>query len=308
MSDPIQFCVPEHLNGQRADKVLAAQVTDISRTRLQTAFERGEVWVEGEVIDKKHKIFTGDLVEIILPEITKVEVNPVEMPIEVIFEDDDVIAINKTSGVITHPGSGTGNDTLVHGMLFVTGGKLSAMGGAVRPGVVHRLDKETSGVMIFAKTDAAYLALVKMFSERTLDKQYLTLVQGVPGLAGGTIKTGIRRDPIHRTLMQVHESGRDAHTEWAVEKRFQNSALIRCWLHTGRTHQLRVHLSGIGFPIMGDDSYGYRYRQYEPSETRSRVYLHAHKLSLQHPTKPHQTLHLQAPLPKDFAALIEKLK
>lgn len=308
MSEPIQFCVPPELHAQRADKVLSAQVPDMSRTRLQQAFVRGEVWVEGEPIEKKHKLLAGDWVEVILPEVAPIEVGPVSMPLEVLYEDEDVIAVNKACGTVTHPGTNTGNDTLVHGLLHHTGGKLSAQAGAVRPGVVHRLDKETTGVILFAKTDAAYHPLVKMFAERELNKQYLALVQGVPCLARGSITFKIRRHPTHRTIMQVGDEGRDAHTDWSLEQAYARCSLLRCQLHTGRTHQIRVHLSAIGFPILGDVPYGYRYRETEPPQARQRVYLHAQRIILRHPLRPQETLDIQAPLPEDFSGLIEQLQ
>lgn len=306
MSEPIQFCVPDACDGERADKVLAAWVTHLSRTRLQKAFERGEVWVEGEPVAKKHKLSAGDLVDVILPEIHETTVSPVEMPLEVLFEDEAIIAVNKACGVVVHPGHGTGDDTLVHGLLHHTHGQLAPQAGELRPGVVHRLDKETTGVIIFAKTDEAYRVLVQQFSTRIPDKQYCALVQGTPSQTQGSIQTGIRRHPTHRTRMQAHTSGRPSHTDWIVEERFERATLLRCQLHTGRTHQIRVHLSSIGLPLLGDATYGYRPCKEEPPAAQSRVYLHAHKLSLPHPVTG-EPLHLEAPLPEDFKALMAVL-
>lgn len=308
VSEPIQLFVPEHLDGLRADKVLACLCPEWSRTRLQTAFARGEVWLEGEPIEKKQRLVAGDALEVILPEVAAPSVSPVALPLEILYEDEAIVAVNKACGMVTHPGHGTGEDTLVHALLHHTGGQLAPQAGALRPGVVHRLDKETTGVIVFAKTDAAYRVLTKRFALREgMEKSYLALVQGVPPRPSGTIEEGIRRHPVHRTRMQAHGSGRESRTDWQLEAASAIAARLRCRIHTGRTHQIRVHLAHLGFPILGDGLYGYRYREQEPPEARERVFLHAWRLAMPHPLESGRMLELEAPLPADFCSLQERL-
>ncbi len=313
MSDLIRTYVhPEDAKPDRADKLVAAFLADeVSRSRLEESFRLGKVKINGEPIVKKRKLFGGDTVEIEIPEPPPSEVAPVDIPVEILFEDDDVVVVNKPAGMTVHPGSGTGEDTLVHAMMHHTGGRLSMAGGAMRPGIVHRLDKETSGAMIMAKTDAAYYRLVEMFSERELDKRYLAIVCGVPTVRSGVIRKAIGRHPSFRTKMCVCDSanGRDACTEWYLSEKFGNkAALIECKIHTGRTHQIRVHLSDMGFPILGDYTYSFQKNKLKEIEPPARVMLHAYKLALAHPTKDGEFIDVEAAAPKDFSDLLQTLK
>lgn len=293
-----EWTVPEGVARVRADKLLAKQCTNLSRGQLQNVFDEGGVLLDGEAISKKQKLSEGQTLVVKLPEIKVPTLTAVDLPINVIFEDDDIIVLNKAAGHIVHPGSGTGEDTLVHRLLHHTKGNLSTAAGDLRTGVVHRLDKDTSGVMVFAKTDAAYFALVQAFSERTIDKEYLALVQGVPRLQSGRQEEPIGRHPTIRVKMAVRSDGKPAHTDWQIEENFgATCALVRCWLYTGRTHQIRVHLSHTGHPILGDAQYGYRPRLGEPLAPR--VFLHAHKLAFEHPLT-REPLAFEAPLPEDF--------
>lgn len=298
------FVVPKGIIRERADKVLAAHFTSFSRVQIQRTFEEGNVLRNGKSIDKKTALSEDEVIEIIFLEPKATEINPVDIPLEILYEDDDILAINKTIGMVVHPGSGTGEDTMVHAVLHYTKGKLSLAGGKERPGVVHRLDKETTGVILFAKTDVAYFQLIKMFTERQVDKEYLALVAGIPRLKSGSIKTAIGRDPRVRIRMAVTEKGRPAHTDWVLEKAFCASALLRCYLHTGRTHQIRVHLASINHPILGDALYGYRFRKDEKEQV-SRVMLHAERISFEHPVTKKAT-EIVAPLPEDFKDYMSK--
>ena len=303
---------PEEAEPERADKALAAFLaSEISRSRLEESFKNGAVKIAGEPILKKRILESGDIVEVALPELPPTCVNPVEIPIEILYEDEDVVVVNKPAGMTVHPGSGTGEDTLCHAMMFHCGGKLSMAGGAMRPGIVHRLDKETSGVMIMAKTDSAYYSLVKMFSERDMEKTYVALVCGVPSVRTGSIQKPIARHPEFRTKMCVSDaaSGRDAHTDWEMLESFgADAALLKCRIHTGRTHQIRVHLSSIGFSILGDYTYSFQKNKMKKIEPPRRVMLHAYSLKMRHPLDPSKTIDASAKPPADFLGLIKKLR
>jgi 23S rRNA pseudouridine1911/1915/1917 synthase len=301
------FTIMGQYAGQRADKVLATLLTDVSRSRVQDAFAQQMVLLRGEPIAKSHPVERGDILSIELPEMPASEVNAVEGALTVLFEDEDVLVLNKTSGLIMHPGSGTGEDTLVHFALHHTGGKLSQLGGTQRPGIVHRLDKDTSGAVVLAKSDRAYLALIKYFSEREVGKEYLALVRGVPKLRSGSIRELIGRNPVVRVKMAVVRNGKVAHTDWSVVEAFgKSAALVRCWLHTGRTHQIRVHLSHLGHVLLGDQTYGWKPRAGDIAKPR-RVMLHAEVLAFMHPATG-EPLEFRAPLPPDFLALAAQLR
>jgi 23S rRNA pseudouridine1911/1915/1917 synthase len=298
--------VPEGVDRVRADKLLAQHFSEVSRGQLQNVFDAGGIFLNGEAISKKHKLSSGQVLRVALPEVKIPTLSAVDLPVSILYEDEAIVVVNKAAGQVVHPGVGTADDTLVHALLHHTGGQLSTAAGDLRTGVVHRLDKETSGAIIFAKTDVAYFALVKAFAERTVQKEYLALVQGVPRLQSGRIEDPIGRHPVHRVKMAVRSDGKPAHTDWAIEENFGSTcALLRCWLHTGRTHQIRVHLSHLGHPLLGDPQYGYRHRLGEPIV--SRVLLHAHKLSFEHPVSQ-EPIHIEAPLPEDLVQACNVLR
>lgn len=301
----VVYLVPEGIHYERADKVLASHFKDVSRNIIQESFDADLVILRGKPIAKRCKVSTGDELHITLltPKVSKVF--PVKMPLDILYEDEYLVAVNKDPGVVVHPGNGTGDDTLVHGLLEYTGGKLSCLGGEQRPGVVHRLDKETTGVIVLAKSDEVYLALIQLFAERKINKEYLALVSKVLQLDSGSIKEAIDRHPVNRTRMHVTPRGRSAHTDWAVEKRYARCTLVRCWPHTGRTHQIRVHLSYMGYPIVGDTTYGYRPIQVDLPKA-PRVLLHAEKLVFNHPITG-ELLSLIAPVAKDFTEYLASL-
>lgn len=296
--DQVIFTVPEGVLRERADKVLALHFKDFSRAQIQRTFEEGGVTRVQKMLDKNTNLSEGDVLGIVFLKPKVTELRPVNISLEILYEDNDILVINKTVGMIVHPGSGTSDNTLVHALLHYTGGKLSLAGGEKRPGVVHRLDKETTGAILFAKTDKAYLKLIKMFAERTVQKEYLAFVAGVPHLQSGSIKTAIGRDPRARVRMAIVPNGRPAHTDWVLEQKFTSSSLLRCYLHTGRTHQIRVHLSSIKHPILGDNAYGYRFNP-DHKIKAERVMLHAERLGFPHPITGKQML-IKAPLPEDF--------
>ena len=307
-SRPITVTVAADSADERADKVLARHFTEISRMRLQEAFANDKVSLNGRAIAKSQRVSAGDALTIELPELAPTQVEAVAGDLVVLFEDDDVLVLDKGPGLVMHPGHGTGEDTLVHFALHHTGGQLSRLGGARRPGIVHRLDKDTTGALVLAKSDRAYLALTQLFAERAVAKEYLALVQGVPTLRSGILREPIGRNPTVRVKMAVVTGGRGkpARTDWAVEEVFgKRAALVRCWLHTGRTHQIRVHLAHLGHPLLGDRVYGWRPRGAET--VPARVMLHAALLAFPHPAdgKP---MEFRAPLPADFSAQAASLR
>jgi len=304
------YLIAPEVQAVRADKALAFAFPEHSRVALQRAFDAGLVTLRGRVIKRGQTVKGDDEIFFDLPEVKPAELKAVKIPLDVLFEDKHLLAVNKAPGMIVHPGAGTGEDTLVHALLAHCAGSLSGIGGVERPGIVHRLDRETSGIIIVAKSDKAHRGLAKQFAERSLQKEYLALVAGAPGLVSGSILKPIGRNKQHRHKMAVvetEEGGRDAHTDWEVVEKFGDvAALVRCFIHTGRTHQIRVHLKSLGHILLGDVVYGWK-----PAPRLNlqppRVMLHAEHLVFTHPVT-NKTLDLRAPLPKDFLALIKALR
>lgn len=304
-SSELLVTVPENVVNVRADKVLARHFTEWSREKLQIAFERHEILRDGHPILKKTRVSAGQILSVTLPSLEKSDLEPRDIPLEVLLEDDDIVAINKPAGIVAHPGDGVSGDTLVHALLHHTRCNLALAGGKNRPGIVHRLDRDTTGVMIFAKTDNAYYTLNRMFANREINKVYVALVRGVPQFESGTIEKAIGRHSIHRIKMTVRDDGRYAHTDWQIERRWRDWSLIRCRIHTGRTHQIRVHLADLGFPVAGDRLYGFKPRSDDPFHS-NRVLLHSIHTWFEHPITS-DPVDLIAPLSPHFADAIRCL-
>jgi 23S rRNA pseudouridine1911/1915/1917 synthase len=303
----LEYAVPEDMEPGRADKIFAAQFEDVSRVRLQKAFEAGQVRFDGAVIDKRFKISRPGLLRAVL-EVPEFDAPPKanDIPLDVVFEDESIIVINKAAGMVTHPGSGTGDDTLVHALLHHCSNKLSSVGAPDRPGIVHRLDKETSGLIIVAKSDAAHHKLASAFSGRQTYKRYTALVSGTPRQGKGTIREPIGRHPVVRTRMAVVVNGKPAHTDWEVFERYGDRAsCISCRIHTGRTHQIRVHMSALRMPLLGDSTYGFKVSRFKGISI-PRVMLHSTELRIQHPLSE-ELLSFEAPLPRDFRLVMDQL-
>lgn len=305
------YTVPlEVVRRTRADKILSGAFPEHSRVAFQRAFDAGLVQLRGAPIKRDASVIGGDVLAFEFPDVKPADLRAVDIPLEVIFEDKHLLAINKASGMIVHPGAATGEDTLVHALLSHCAGSLSGIGGVERPGIVHRLDRETSGIILVAKNDAAHRALSGQFAERSLQKEYLALVAGAPALLSGSIRKNIGRNKQHRHKMAVVESeegGKEAHTDWQVVEQFGKIAtLIRCTIHTGRTHQIRVHMKALGHIILGDVIYGWKPDSRLPKQPE-RVMLHAEHLVFTHP-KSGKTLDLRAPLPADFEAQLTQLR
>jgi 23S rRNA pseudouridine1911/1915/1917 synthase len=291
----IQLTISRDQAGQRLDRALALALPVFSRARLQTLIRDGFVNVNGRKPRPRDAVHTGDVVEVREPEIEKSDAQPEAMPLEVLFEDDDLLVLNKPAGLVMHPGAGHQQHTLVNALLAHCK-NLSAIGGKERPGIVHRLDKETSGALVIAKNDATHRDLSKQFAARTMEKIYLALVAGTPRKTAGVIDKAIERHPVDRQRMSIaRRQGRSAKTDYRVLRSSGDVSLVECILHSGRTHQIRVHLHDLGHPVLGDKLYaGKRGGNF------ARQMLHAWKLSFRHP-RTGEALSFMAPIPPDFA-------
>lgn len=276
----------------RLDRYLSASLPDISRVRLQVVIRGGGVLVNGAPARPSYSLRAGDEVEVKIPEEAAPAVaRAQDIPLDILHEDAGFLVLNKPAGLVVHPGAGNAEGTLVNALLFHCAG-LSVIGGVERPGIVHRLDKETSGCLVVAKTDIAHRAISAQFACRLVQKTYLALVEGVPRMPHGSIQASIGRHAVHRQKMTVSERGREASTAYRVLASLLGKTLIDCRPRTGRTHQIRVHLKHLGHPIVGDPLYGRR-------GGHARHFLHAWKIAFHHP-ETNAPLEFCAPLPADF--------
>jgi 23S rRNA pseudouridine1911/1915/1917 synthase len=308
--------------GTRLDRVLAGHIADLSRSRLKALILDGEVAISGQTIrDPGYRVRDGDTIAVGLPPPEEPRPAGEEIPLNVVYEDADVIVIDKPSGLVVHPAPGHQTGTLVNALIAHCGASLSGIGGVKRPGIVHRLDKDTTGLMVVAKNDRAHHALADQFADhgRTgpLQRGYLALVWGVPALPQGTIETPIDRHPHARDKMAVRAGGREAITHWGRLEHYAGSdgkpvaSLLSCRLETGRTHQIRVHMAHIGHPLLGDSTYGPGFKTKsallpatarDALEALGRQALHAYLLAFQHPATG-EILEFRSELPADFARL-----
>jgi 23S rRNA pseudouridine1911/1915/1917 synthase len=292
----IEFTVPNKHSGLRLDRFLALSLPQFSRARLQELIRQGAVTWQGKIPRPRVEVCAGDVVRLTEPEPEPIEAQPEEIPLQILFEDDDLLVVNKPAGLVVHPGAGNQEHTLVNALLHHCA-ILSGIGGKQRPGIVHRLDKQTSGAMAVAKNDATHQELSRQFADREITKIYLTLVTGSFRRSHGTIDASIGRHPIHRKKMAVNpEHGRSARTDYRVLKTAGGVSLVECTLHSGRTHQIRVHLHHLGHPVLGDSLYGRNRQMAAP-----RQMLHSWKLGFTHP-RTGARLNSEAALPEDFRA------
>jgi 23S rRNA pseudouridine1911/1915/1917 synthase len=306
-----EFVVAAEDAGQRLDRFLAAQLPDVSRNRIQALLEEGRILVNGAPRKPSHRLVAGETVTVDLPPPPSAGVAPENIPLEILYEDSDIAVINKPAGIIVHPGAGSETGTLVAALLhhFGSAAGLSSIGAPLRPGIVHRLDKETSGVMVVARTDAAHAALAEAFSNRLVEKTYIALLHGRPPGESGRIELPIARDLVRRSRMTTRRrEGRSARTDWrALAHLAGNFTLVAADIHTGRTHQIRVHFSSFSTPVVGDTVYGAP-RQERVEKTLlpplGRNFLHAARLAFAHP-RTRKPLEFRAPLPPD---LVEYLR
>ena len=307
----VEFAVEKSVPDRRFDQYLRERFPAASRAALKRLIEDGHIRVDGKIVKATHSPRAGEQVWIHWPEPKSAEVQPEEMPLDVLFEDDCLLVLNKPAGLVVHPSAGHEEHTLVNALLHYCRGSLSGIGGVARPGIVHRLDKETSGCLVVAKNDESHLALSKQFTERRVEKIYNAIVCGEITRDGGDIRGAIARHPSHRKRMAVldDDSGRAAHTQWRVLERLNAATWVEAHIFTGRTHQIRVHFQFLGHPLAGDKTYGARQNTRLADATgyeAPRVMLHALKLSFVHP-RTEKKLNFQAPLPADFRKALNVL-
>jgi 23S rRNA pseudouridine1911/1915/1917 synthase len=284
----------------------------VSRGILQRLIEQGYIRVNAQVVKPTHSPHAGERVDIHWPEARPAEAQPEEIPLDILFEDASLLVVNKPPGLVVHPAAGHEEHTLVNALLHHCGDSLSGIGGVARPGIVHRLDKETSGCLVVAKNDQTHLALARQFEERTVEKLYDAIVLGILERDSGEIRASIARHPTQRKRMAVRENAesRFAHTSYRVLERLIHSTHVEAEIHTGRTHQIRVHFQFIGHPVVGDATYGAKANKRFTEVTgcaAPRVLLHARKLSFVHP-RTGKKMKFLAPLPEDFQAAIKFLR
>lgn len=287
--------------GTRADVFLAAKL-GVSRSNMQKLLEDGRVKRGEKIIKANYKVRAGEMFVVDIPEPEPIEAVPENIPLDIIYEDDDVVVLNKARGMVVHPAPGNYTGTLVNALLYHCS-NLSGINSAIRPGIVHRLDKDTSGIMIVAKNDAAHISLSQQIQSKSAVRTYLAVVRGNIKTDSGTIETQIARDKTDRKKMAVvKEGGRDAITDYEVLERFGKYTLVRCKLRTGRTHQIRVHMEYLGYPLVGDP-------KYSPMKTPFGIKgqaLHSHTLEFTHP-RTGERMKFEAPLPEDMHKIITRL-
>ncbi len=289
---PVQIIVPPEFTGTRLDQFLAAQIPAHSRARLQDLIKSGHVTVNFTAVGKPNaKVHPGDTIVLTEPAAVPIDTLPEAIALDVLFEDDDLIVVHKPAGMVVHPAAGNWDGTLVNALLHHCP-TLSGIGGEQRPGIVHRLDKETSGCLVAAKNDLAHQSLSAQFAGREITKIYLALASGHLAKKSGIIEAAIGRHPVDRKKMTVLEKGRASRTDWRVLREIGGASLVECTLHTGRTHQIRVHLKHLGHPLLGDAVYGRR-------GGFARQMLHAWKLGFTHP-RTGERVNFESPIPADF--------
>ncbi|HET6930131.1 MAG TPA: RluA family pseudouridine synthase [Candidatus Acidoferrum sp.] len=299
--------------GLRLDRFVSAHSAEISRTRVQELIEAGLVILNGKAAKGSHNVRTSDVVEVTPTPRPAMKAEAEQIPLDILYEDDDLIAVNKAAGMTVHAGAGNSRGTLVNALLG-RGQALSQGGDPVRPGIVHRIDKETSGILLVAKNDFAHAKLAESFRERTIEKTYIALVQGILTEDRGRIELPIARDPVRRNRMTAKRTAslpnaRAARTDWRVLAKIDSTTLVQVQLHTGRTHQIRVHFSALRHPVVGDTLYGASGQLVVGNSSLpalGRNFLHAAKLGFQQP-RTGQTIQLAAPLPGELRTYLAKL-
>ena len=301
--EPILLRASEESKNQRLDAFLASSLDGLTRSQATRLIESGEVAVNGRAVSKSYKLAGGEDIAVTLPEPEPVEAVPQDIPLDVVYEDADVIVVNKPSGMVVHPAPGHPDGTLVNALLYHCAGTLSGVGGTLRPGIVHRIDRDTSGLIIAAKNDAAHQYLSAQLADHTLARTYECIVVGKLREDRGTVDAPIARHPTDRKRMAVVAGGREAVTHWEVIARYPGYTHVRCRLETGRTHQIRVHMAYIGHPILGDTVYGAK--KEVPGLTGQ--CLHAVGLRFLHP-RTHEVVELSCPLPEEFTRMLQKIR
>lgn len=289
--------------GERIDKYLSEQLEDMTRSHIQKLIKENMVRVNGMAVKSNFKLSASDQIEVEIPELKEPDILPENIPLDILYEDQDILVVNKPKGMVVHPAPGHYTGTLVNAIMYHCKDNLSGINGVMRPGIVHRIDMDTTGSLLICKNDRAHQALAEQLKEHSITRKYHAIVHGRLKEDEGTIDKPIGRHPIDRKKMSVHcTNGREAITHYRVLKRFQQFTYIECQLETGRTHQIRVHMSSIGHPILGDQIYGPAKCPYKLQGQT----LHAKLLGITHPTTG-KYMEFDAPLPDYFQALLEKM-
>lgn len=298
----LTYIVEQEDAGARLDKYVSEKEAELSRSRVQTMIEEGNVFVNGAPAKANYKVKVGEKVTLFVEDDRELEVEAEDLPLDICYEDHDVIVINKPKGMVVHPANGNQTGTLVNALLFHCK-DLSGINGVLRPGIVHRIDKDTTGLLIVAKNDIAHTSLSKQLQTKSVNRLYYALVHGVIPHDFGTIDAPIGRDVNDRQKMAITaNNSKDARTHFKVIERFKEYTLVECRLETGRTHQIRVHMQYIGHPVVGDEKYSYRKTMKVGGQL-----LHAHQLTFVHP-RTNEQLTVDAPLPKLFEDVLEELR
>jgi len=304
------FVVEQSRPSERLDSFLRARFPEISRGTLQRLIEQGHIRVDGQLVKSTHKPRAGEVVSLTWPEAQPAEAQPEDIALQILFEDKDLLVLNKAPGIVVHPAAGHAGGTLVNALLHHCAGKLSGIGGVARPGIVHRLDRDTSGCLVVAKNDKAHLKLAEQFAGRDVLKIYDAILCGELRPLRGDIRAPIARHTIQRKRMAVVDGGRAARTSYEVVERLRGATLIAAQLHTGRTHQIRVHFQHLGFPLVGDDTYGKKQNARLKEATgysAVRQMLHARELAFSHP-RTGKPMKFVAPWPEDLESAVTALR
>ena len=288
---------------ERVDACIARLVSDVSRSAAQRLCEDGQVLLNGAAAKKNARVAPGDVLELTLPEPQPTQAQAEDIPLDVAYEDADVIVINKPKGLVVHPAAGHWEGTLVNALLHHCRDSLSGVGGALRPGIVHRIDKDTSGLLIVAKNDFAHQKLAAQLQDHTLARTYVCIVCGKLREDAGTVNAPIARDKNDRKKMAVRPDGKPAVTHWQVLARYPGYTYVQCRLETGRTHQIRVHMASLGHPILGDTVYGHK----KPELGQNTQCLHAKELTFRHP-RTDEPVTVACPLPEEFERVLQVLE
>lgn len=302
--DEFRFTVPELMEEERIDKYISGMVDTLSRSYLQKLIKENAVSVNGAPVKANYRVKAEDEIVFCLPEAVEPDIEPEDIALSILYEDEDLLFINKPKGMVVHPAAGHYSGTVVNAVLYHCRGHLSGINGIMRPGIVHRIDKDTTGSLVICKTDAAHADVARQLKEHTITRRYRAIVHGLFAEEEGTIDTHIGRHPTERKKMAAGVSnGRTAVTHYRILQRFEGYTYLECMLETGRTHQIRVHMASIGHPLLGDEVYGNRK---SPFKLEGQT-LHAMTLGLQHP-RDGRYLEIEAPLPDYFVRLLQILK
>jgi len=302
MNEKIKIVIPEDNDGDRLDTAVSDNLTDISRARCQKLIKDGAVWLNGKIEKASKTVREGDVAEVLIPELKPVELLPQDIPLDIVWQDENMAVINKQQGLTVHPANGVYTDTLVNALLYHIK-DLSGINGDIRPGIVHRLDKDTSGLMVVAKNDVAHRSLAEQISTKTCRRIYYALVEGVVKNDTGFVEKPIGRSKSDRKKMGIVPDGKYAKTFYTVVERYEKNTLMKFELTTGRTHQIRVHTQYLGHPVVGDKTYGYKNQRFDLAGQL----LHSKEIKFVHPTSGEQ-MHFECDLPDYFANVLSKLK